>query len=203
MTVAPTPVPAGRPARRWAVASAVLAPVVLIGGWTVAAAAQPPGYSAVRQTISALAAHGAHDRYLMTGGLAALGLCHLVTAAGLQSARRRGRIALAVGGLATVAVALFPQPAGGSSNSHVAAAAVGFLALTAWPALAGRRGERSLLAVGPALAATAGLGALLIWFALTLTGDQVGVSERALAGAQAVWPLLVVLSTGSRRHPAR
>ncbi|HEY3751971.1 MAG TPA: hypothetical protein VGL80_22540 [Pseudonocardiaceae bacterium] len=39
--------------------SSVVAPVAMIGGWVLAASLQPPGYSAVRDTISALAAEGA------------------------------------------------------------------------------------------------------------------------------------------------
>ena len=73
------------PVRRWALASALLAPFAVIGGWTLAATRQPRGYSSVRDTISALAGHAATDRWIMTTGLVLLGLCHLVTAAGLRS----------------------------------------------------------------------------------------------------------------------
>jgi hypothetical protein len=186
---------------RWALVSAVAAPVALIGGWTVAADRQP-SFNAVRQTISALAAHGAQDRWLMTGGLAILGVSHLVTASGLRPARLRGRIALAVGGGATIAVAAFPQPQGGSSSAHTASATVAFVALSGWPLLAGRPGARSLLAPGPSAAGSVALTGLLVWFGIALGGDHVGVAERALAGAQALWPLAVVASTLSSRRSA-
>jgi hypothetical protein len=39
----------------WAVASAALSPVVMIGGWLAAEALQPSSYSPVRSTISGLA----------------------------------------------------------------------------------------------------------------------------------------------------
>nr|MDQ2958314.1 DUF998 domain-containing protein [Actinomycetota bacterium] len=123
----------------WAVCSAVVAPVALIGGWTVAAARQPAGYSSVRNTISALAATGAHDRWIMTVALALLGCSHAVTAAGLRPARGRGRLLLAAGGLATVGVAIFAQPASGSSKAHVLLATIGFGCLALWPALAAVR----------------------------------------------------------------
>jgi hypothetical protein len=50
----------------------------------------------------------------------------------------------------------------------------------------------------PAVSAAAAgvLLGLLVWFAAELIagGRQVGLAERALAGAQAVWPLAVVLA---------
>jgi hypothetical membrane protein len=179
----------------WALVSSLVAPIALIGGWTLAARLQPAGYSSVRQTISALAADGAHDRLVMTGGLLVLGLCHLVTASGLRPAARPGRIALAVGGAATVAVAAFPQPQAGSSPAHIFSATIGFLALAVWPALAARRAARSLLAQPSSRTAALVLLGLLVWFGVALSGDQVGLAERVLAGAQALWPLAVVLST--------
>ena len=178
---------------RWVLVPAVVAPVALIGGWTWGAARQPPGYSAVSETISALAARDAADRWIMTAGLLVLGLAHVGTAVGLgRSVRPAARAALAAGGVATVLVALFPQPAGdGSSAAHVAAATVGFVALTLWaPAALDRRAGWPL--GGPATAvATVVLAGLLVTFGLTLSGDLVGLTERLLAGAQAVWPLTV------------
>jgi hypothetical protein len=120
----------------WALVSATAAPVLLIGGWTLGAARQPGGFDAVTGTISALAALGATDRWIMTTGLAGLGVAHLVTAAGLRPARRTGRLLLALGGLATLAVAAFAQPATGTSTAHGLAAAVAFVALALWPAFA-------------------------------------------------------------------
>lgn len=183
--------------RRWAIVSAVVAPVALIGGWTVAASRQPGEYSAVRQTISALAAYGAHDRLIMTSGLFVLGVCHLVTAAGLRPAHRRGRLALGLGGAATVAVAAFPQPQDGSATAHVTAATIAFVALSIWPALAARRDLPAgfVLALPTSIIASAVLLGLLVWFAAALSGSSVGLAERFLAGAQALWPLAVVLST--------
>jgi hypothetical protein len=100
--------------------SAGVAPVALIGGWSLAASRQPASYHAVEDTISALAAHGATDRWIMTAGLAVLGVCHMTTASGLTEANISGRALLAAGGAATAAVAALPQPAAG----HLPAAAV-------------------------------------------------------------------------------
>ena len=77
--------------RTWAVVSASVAPIALIGGWTLAATRQPAGYDPVRDTISALAARHAADPWIMTAGLAVLGACHVVTAAGLTDVGRPAR----------------------------------------------------------------------------------------------------------------
>lgn len=177
----------------WAVLSSSCAPVLLIGGWQVAAARQPGGFDPVRQTISALAARGAADPWIMTAALAGVGVCHTITAAGLVGVAVPGRVLLAAGGLATVGVAVLPLPVSGESPGHAAAAAVAFSALSLWPGLAWRRGRRP----GPAamLAAAAGLLGVLGWFALEFFGDgpRIGLSERVLTGAQALWPLVAVL----------
>jgi hypothetical membrane protein len=190
--------------RRWAVASSVGAPIALIGGWTLAAHLQPAGFDPVRQTISALAAHGARDRLAMTTGLYLLGLCHLATAAGLRPAAMRGRAVLAVGGIGTISVAAFPQPQGGSSTGHTTSATVAFIALACWPLLAARPSGPPVLSVRTSIAAAATMVALLLWFFLALSGPQAGLAERFLAGTQALWPLVVVLATVSyRRGPKR
>jgi hypothetical protein len=46
---------------------------------------------------------------------------------------------------------------------------------------------------------------LLVWFGAELIagGRQVGLAERVLAGAQAVWPLAVVLACRLRQSRAR
>ena len=59
------------------------------------------------------------------------------------------------------------------------------------------------------LVATAGLSVALLWFGLELQqltpdgGGATGLAERALAGAQSLWPLTVVLvlRAGSPRTP--
>lgn len=179
--------------------SATGAPVLLIGGWTLAAARQPGTFDSSTETISALAAFGAADRWIMTTGLAGLGGCHIVTALGLRPAALPGRLVLAAGGLATVLVAAFPQPGEGSSTAHVLAAGVAFPALSVWPALAWRRWPSrpgfARLGPGVSVGAAATLLGLLGWFAAELYGGggRLGLSERALAAAQALWPLAAVL----------
>jgi hypothetical protein len=125
----------------------------------------------------------------MTVGLAVLGACHLVTAAGLPDAGLMARALLAVGGGATIGVAALPQPAAG----HVPAAALGFIALAAWPAAARLRWRRS------ARATTLLLVALLAWLASELHGGSLlGLSERIVAGAEALCPLAAALAMSMR-----
>ena len=186
----------------WALASAGAAPVLLVGGWTIAAARQPPGYDPIRDTISALAARGATDRWVMTSALAGLGACHVITAMGARPVRRVGRFVLAGGGGATVLVAAFPQPVRGNSVAHTIAAGVAFIALATWPLFAApRKGTAPLLTLPASAAASAVLLGLVVWFAAELHGSQRGLAERAAAGAQALWPLAVVVTT--RRALAR
>ncbi|MGH3920799.1 MAG: DUF998 domain-containing protein [Pseudonocardiaceae bacterium] len=178
---------------RWTLLSATCAPVLLIGGWQLAAARQAGGFDPVSQTISELAARGATDRWIMTTALAGVGVCHAITAVGLRSAAVPGRLLLATGGIATVLLAAFPQPVTGDSTAHVAAATIVFPALSLWPALAARRATTPRPAVW--LLAASGLFGMLGWFGLEILGDgpRVGLSERVLAGAQALWPLAAVL----------
>lgn len=192
----------------WAVLSSALAPAFLIGGWTLAAARQPAGFSSVRDTISALAGLGATDRWVMTSGFIGLGLSHLVTAAGLRPAARPGRVVLAAGGLAVLAVAALPLPRSGSWGGHLIAATVGFVALALWPALAWRRGPGVPWTLRPtvSVAAAAVLLGLVGWLGADLSADAaVGLSERVAAGAQSLWPLVVTVGAAAtaRSRPDR
>jgi hypothetical membrane protein len=172
---------------RAATVSSALAPVALVGGFVLGAAAQPAAYNSVHDTISALAARGATDRWIMTTAFVLLGACHLVTAYGLR------RPVFAFGGLATVLIAFAPQPAHGSSDLHLALAAVGLIALAIWPVQDGRAGR---LAAGTMVL-------LLIWFAVALHADAaVGLAERVLTVAEALWPIAAVRSARIRvRNP--
>jgi hypothetical membrane protein len=199
----------------WALLSAAMAPLFLIGGWTLAAALQPAGYNSVRDTISALAGVGAADRWVMTIGLAVLGTCHVVTALGLRPAAVLGRLLLATGGVATVLVSVFPVPRLGTSDIHRVVAGIGFATLTLWPVLACRRSRPLPWGLRPLVSITAAvvLLGLLVWFVAELSADgtRIGLTERLVAGSQALWPLVVVLSarwagrsawTATRRAPA-
>ena len=193
----------------WGVVSSLAAPVLLIGGWTLAAAIQPVPFDAVVRTISDLAALTTADRWVMTTALVGVGLSHIATACALAPAAVAGRLVLGVGGLTTLGVAAFPLPArGGSSSAHTAAAAVAFISLAVWPAFAWVRRRlpeqivASVLEPRVSAAATCALLLAVGWFFAELLtgGDKVGLAERVAAGTQALWPLVVVLSLRKTRQ---
>jgi hypothetical protein len=64
----------------WVLFSSGCAPVLLIGGWTIAASLEGPAYDPAAQTISVLAAYGAAGSWVMTMALLTLGACRLLTA---------------------------------------------------------------------------------------------------------------------------
>jgi hypothetical membrane protein len=191
----------------WGVISAVGAPVLLVGGWTVAAGLQPH-FDPVSGTVSALAAIGATDRWVMSLTFLIVGLCYIVTALALRPARTTGRLVLIAGAAAGMMVAANPEHAGGfGSVPHFIWASIGLAGVTLWPAWACRRGADVPwgLRPGPAAAAVAVQFALLVWFGaeLILAAGQAGLAERAVGTVQAAWPLAVVLSCRLSTRPAR
>jgi hypothetical membrane protein len=192
---------------RRSIFSSLAAPVCLIGGWTVAAAVQPGGFDAVTGTISALAGTDTPSRWIMTAAFVATGVAHIVTASGLGSAPRPARIGLAVGGASLVAVAAFPVSTNATPLAHSVAALTGFVALACWASL-GRWGQRPAEAnwiTRPIVrhSATVGLSALTGLFLLQVAigGEQIGLTERLAAGAEAIWPLLFVLGADNSGPP--
>lgn len=198
LTAVPTRVP------WWGVASSVAAPLLLVGGWTVARLLQPAEFDPIMQSISALATLDAHHRWVMTVALISVGAAHVTTAVALRPARPAGRAVLAVGGMATVLVALNPLPGDGRGDlAHTVAAAVSFVALAAWPAASSPRGAAASWALRPGVCVAAALMlfALLGWYVQQMIGDgqRTGLAERVAAAAQASWPLVVGLSARHAR----
>ncbi|MEV0216565.1 DUF998 domain-containing protein [Micromonospora sp. ALFpr18c] len=188
-----------------ALISAAAAPILLIGGWTVAESLQPPGFDPLHDTISQLAALDARDRGVMTTALVGTGLAYLCTAFGLTEVARVGRLLLAIGGVGTIMVAVFPLPA--DPTAHGVSAGVAFIALAAWPFFAVGGSPDAPWTVRRPFTIIAGLTllALVAWFGAALqSGNLVGLAERIAAGAQATWPLIVAVSlfATSRRRPA-
>jgi hypothetical membrane protein len=180
----------------WALTTAGIAPLLLVGGWTIAASRQPAGFDSIRDTISSLAALGATDRWIMTSALAGVGACYAATGLGLRPAGRFGRSLLVAGGLGTLLVAAFPQPVRGNGVSHTIAATLAFTTLAVWPVLAARRRAAvPLLSHRASATATIVMFGLLLWFVLENHGTHRGLAERAAALSEALWPLLVVVSS--------
>ncbi len=190
----------------WGLVSSTASPVLLIGGWTIAAMLQPPSYNPVADTISALAALGATDRWVMTLVFLVVGVCDIVTATALRPAAPAGRLILIAGAVAGMLVAAYPERAGSGSVPHALWASLGFAGLAAWPAGAWHRGPSVPLGLRPTVCsgAVAVQLILLAWLVAELvTGaGQVGLAERVVSGTQAIWPLVVVLSCRIR-NPAR
>jgi hypothetical membrane protein len=183
----------------WGVLSAAVTPVLLIGGWTVAAQLQPQPFDPVRQSVSALAGKDATDSWVMTLTFIAVAICYITTAVALRPAARTGRIVLIAAALAGILVAVSPQAApGGFSLSHAVWSALGFALLAAWPLGAYRPGNGIPwgLRPTPSFAAVGAIAVLTAWFLVELVtgGSELGLAERVLGIAQATWPLLVVTS---------
>src|SRR6478609_11615124 len=187
--------------RPWTVASAVAAPVAMVGGWLLAEALAP-GFDPVAGTISELATADVPHPGVMTAGLLLTGAAHVATAAGLRGVPRVGRLGLALGGVATAAVGLLPLDR--VPQAHGIAAAVAFGALALWPAASARRGGPWPVRPAVAVPATAVLLGLLGWFvAEAASGGPVeGLAERAVAGAESVAPLALVLALRVSRRRA-
>ncbi len=191
----------------WSGIAGLLTPIALIGGWSLAAAAQPI-FDAVTQTISALASLSAYSRWIMTFSLLLTGLCHLSLAVGLTRViPRPGPVLLGVGGLATIGVAFAPLACSGGANScgaepslrstlHSTLASITFVCLSVWPLAAAwslRRAYRPY-SVASVLAGIV-LTGLLIRFGIEVNRSafEIGRNERVLAGAQALWPAATAL----------
>ena len=166
--------------------SAAAAPVLMVAGWTVAAGLQPRPVDPVAETVSALAAVGATDRWVMTLTFVLVGVCDLLTGLALRPAGAPGRLILMAGAVAGMLVAANPEHPGTSFPvPHMICAAAGCAGVVAWPA-----------------GAVAALLALAAWFGVELItyGGQAGLAERLFGAAQALWPLTVVASC---RYAAR
>lgn len=181
----------------WGVASSVLAPVLLVGGWTVAAHLQPVPFDAVSRSISTLAADGMPYRWVITSALLGVGICNFVTGLALRPAAEAGRILLILGGVCSMLIAAYPQHRHSGSPEHEAFSCLGVVLMTIWPVAAARRDPDAPFGLQlrvARLAVLVNLG-LLIWFAVELfNGPLLGLAERAVTVDQSSWPLAVVLS---------
>jgi hypothetical protein len=80
-------------------------------------------------------------------------------------------------------------------GAHTVAASLAFVALGAWPLLAAdRQAQEPLLRLTASVAAAVVLLGFVAWFGAELNGSYRGLAERAAAGAEALWPLAVVVS---------
>ena len=74
----------------WGVVSSAAAPLMLVSGWTIATRLQPPSFDPVTDTVSALAALDAADRWVMTLTFLLVSCCDVITGAGARPAAPSG-----------------------------------------------------------------------------------------------------------------
>jgi hypothetical membrane protein len=189
----------------WGVVSSVLAPIFLIGGWTVAAAIQPVPFDSVTRSISALAAQGMPYRWLITAALLGVGACHAISGLALRPVADAGRIMLIFGGLSGMLIAAYPQHVHSGSPIHEIFSVSGVVLMTLWPVAGIRLDGGAPAALRPQAAWAYELFTLglLLWFTTQLFGGaDLGLAERAITADQSLWPLVVVLSVLiARRRP--
>jgi hypothetical membrane protein len=179
----------------WAVAAASACPVLLIGGFLLATAIQPASYNPLRETISELARPGANDWWVMTSALIGVGLCYLLTALGLRSAKSTGRVLLGAGGVSIILIAWLRQPRHGYSLAHELPVIAAAVACCTWPIFASRsRHPAPLLTRPPSFAAAGVCLGLAAWYALESHGALLGVAERCAASVPSLWLFAVVVT---------
>ena len=178
--------------------TALLAPVVLVGGWLIAGALQPASYSPMGQTISVLAGQSGTDRWVMTAALLLVGGCQIATGAGLTAVRLPARVLLVLTGLSTAGIAATPEPATGPTPRHLAFAVSCVVTTAVWPVLVARREPAQSWILGVYGCATvtalfAGLSCWLLIAARAGAGD-LGMVERLTSAAQGVFPLVIAVA---------
>jgi hypothetical protein len=182
---------------RWALVSAVGAPVSLLATATVAAKLHTSAYDPISQTMSVLAGTGS-GATVMTAGFIMTAACQIVTAAGLYVLRPVPRIVLAFAGCCGLAVAAFPASLHHCVAPHLLAAAMGTGVLALWPVLA-----MSCAASAPAacrrcwaVSASIVFAALLAWVCFEANqGMLLGLAERVAVIGETFWPLAVVVTS--------
>ena len=189
---------AARPVPGWAVGTALLAPVVLVGGWLIAGALQPASYSPMRQTMSVLAGHSGTDRWVMTTALLLVGSCQMATGVGLTAVRMPARILLILTGLSTLGIAATPEPVTGPTSRHLAFAVSCVVTTVVWPVLVARRApvQSWILSVYGCATVTVIFAGLSCWLLITAQdgGSDLGMVERLTSAVQGLFPLVVALA---------
>ena len=195
---------AGRPVPGWAVGTALLAPVVLVGGWLIAGALQPPSYSPMRQTMSVLASQSGTDRWVMTAALVVVGSCQIATGAGLTVVRMPARVLLILTGLSTLGIAATPEPATGPTARHLAFAVSCVVTTAVWPVLVARHGPAQswILSVSGGATVTVIFAGLSCWLLVAARdgGGDLGMVERLTSAIQGLFPLVVALASQTARE---
>jgi hypothetical protein len=177
----------GRGVPCWGAVCSAAAPVLLAAGSMIGGHLQPRPYNAMTGTVSALAALGAANRWVMTLAFAAAGACEIATGLALRPAAVAGRLILATGGArACWSRRARSPPGGGGSLRHALTAAVGLTAMAAWTGRSRRRGPSVPWGLRPRVSAAGSvlLLGVLLWCSAELiaSGGLDGLAERVLGG---------------------
>jgi hypothetical membrane protein len=187
-----------RPVPGWAVATALLAPVVLVAGWLIAGALQPASYSPMRQTMSVLAGQSGAERWVMTTALLLVGSCQIATGAGLLAVRLPARLLLILTGLSTLGIAATPELATGPTWRHLAFAVSCVVTTAVWPLLVARRAPAPawILSVYGCATVTVLFAGLSCWLLIAAQSGSadLGMVERLTSEVQGTFPLVVALA---------
>lgn len=190
----------GAKRRRAAALVTSAAPILLIGGWTLAARLHHKAFDGRTETISALARRGAPRRQVMTSALIGTGICLIGSGVTLDNVSPSGRVLLVLGGAATTASALSPLDEehdegfqGESDVLHHALAGTALGLLGIWPAFGARAdmsGSRLQSWVLSPWAAALPLG-LVLAYAIEWSrgGRNAGLLERSAAAVEVLLPL--------------
>jgi hypothetical protein len=186
------------PRSQIAVGAAVLAPVILVSGWSTGAALQGSRYDPTQQTVSTLAAPSARYPWVMAGAIGTVALCLMIAALGLSPLRLRARVGLLIDGLTAIGIATFPMPTHGTSPIHLASAVVGGLTIAIWPTLAYFPSPKypRILSKPVAVSIAITLTAILIWVLIeTRPGSTtLGLAERVELFLATAWPSVVAVT---------
>jgi uncharacterized protein DUF998 len=187
-----------QPVPGWAVGTALIAPVALVGGWLIAGSLQPASYSPMRQTVSVLAGQSGTDRWVMSAALLLVGTCQIATGVGLMGVRTPARLVLVLTGLSTLGIAATPEPATGPTASHLAFAGSCVVTTAVWPALVAWRAPAPswILSVYSCATTTVIFAGLSCWLLVAARdgGDALGAVERLTSAIQGLFPFVIALA---------
>ncbi len=187
-------------ARRLAALGGVAGPAAFIGAWIIGSTVAP-GYSAVDDPISRLAAVGVDTRSLMTAGFVAFGLGVPLYATALRTfVGGLGWLTAVATGLATIAVAAIPLGHSTTPDGwHGVAATIGYVTLAATPVLAARplrqRGHRRLARLGVACAYVSAASLVL-----SATRLPTGLFQRIGLTSGHLWIMATAIAISSARR---
>ena len=183
------------PVAWWSATAAVAAPVILAGTATTTRDLYRGIYSPESQTLSSLARRGALD-WVMVTGIAGVGACLIVTAAGLYVMRWLPRLVLGLSGFLGLLFAA--RPLLDHETVHIVVTSLGGVGLAAWPALTVLKhpGAPRLCEPRYAFPVSAATATLLLWtgFELFVGGRMLGLAERITVLSELAWPAVVVVA---------